>query len=171
MTEELNRNSLTGVKNLGEWYSKLAYSLFFSLALAGCGPAISPSHQRYAGPPFTFADLQAHTDQHQGQLVVLGGEVMAVQPHGNASLLTVNQIPLDAEERPIKSASPCGTFVVESDRWLNPEEYAAGSKVTVIGLVKSRLNNSPLLEARQIHLWGIPFYKPPLLVPPFDKGS
>jgi starvation-inducible outer membrane lipoprotein len=161
MTEEPNRNFLATAL-------KLTCSLCFFLVLASCGPAISTSIQRYAGPPFTFAELQAHVDQHQRQLVVLGGEVMKVQAHGNGSLLTVNQIPLDAQEQPIKSAPTSGTFVVESDHWLNPDEYTTKSRVTVIGLVKGRLNNSPLLEARQIYLWENPVYKPPLLsYPPF----
>jgi starvation-inducible outer membrane lipoprotein len=164
MNEKTNRNFLVTAL-------KLTCSLCFFLALAGCGPAISSSIKHYAGPPFTFADLEAHADQYQGQLVVLGGEIMKVQPQGNGSLLTVNQIPLDAHKQPIKNAPTSGTFVVESDHWLNPDEYAAKSKVTVHGVVKGRLSDLPLVEARQIHLWEISIYKPPLLSYPFYRGN
>ncbi len=126
------------------------------LVLAGCAPAISSGFQQEAAP-INFAALEAQPGPYQGRLVVLGGEVMTVQPWGKGSLLTVNQTALDAQGRPIDGAPSGGTFMVQSDRPLNPDEYVAQRKVTVAGEVKGRQDRWPLLAAREIHLWENPY--------------
>jgi outer membrane lipoprotein len=126
------------------------------MLLAGCAPAISTTLAREAGAPVNFADLQAHPERYQGRLVILGGDVMTVQPKGQGSLLTVSQLPLDAGNHPIYGAPSGGTFLVESQEWLPSYEYVPKRKVTVAGEVVGRQDGSPLLKARQIHLWEYP---------------
>ena len=117
---------------------------------AGCGPAISPSMQQEAGSQVGFAELAAHPDQYQGRVEILGGEVVAVQPLGQGSLLSVDQHELDSHLFPSGAASG-GTFLVESAEWLNPATYQARSKVTVAGVVAGRKDGHLLLQARQIY--------------------
>ncbi len=96
-----------------------SFWLIFGLILAvGCGPAISTSLQQEAGPRVSFAELAAHPDRYKGRLEILGGEVMSVTPWGTGSLLTVDQRQLDDRLYPVGAASG-GTFLVESDEWLN----------------------------------------------------
>ncbi len=136
--------------------NRLIFPLLLFLITAGCAPAISTSLQKEAAP-INFAALEAQPGSYQGRLVVLGGEVMTVQPWGKGSLLTVNQMALDAQERPIEGAPSGGTFMVQSDRWLNPDDYVAKRLVTVAGEVKGRQERWPLVAARQIHLWENPY--------------
>ena len=125
------------------------------LALLGCAPAISPELQQGAGPKVGFAELAAHPEKYQGQTMILGGEVMQVQPLGTGSLLSMDQHELDSHLFPGGGASG-GTFLVESDEWLNPSTYQPKSKVTVAGVVMGKKNNLLLLKAKKIHYWEGP---------------
>lgn len=123
--------------------------LLGSLVITGCAPAISTSLQQQAGPPVNFAALSAHPDQYQGRLVLLGGEVMTMQPLGEGSLMTVNQQEMGSLGDP-KGAPSGGTFLVESDQWLSPGTYQPRSTVKVAGIVKGRQNGLLLLKAREV---------------------
>jgi starvation-inducible outer membrane lipoprotein len=116
---------------------------------AGCGPAISTSLQREAGPRVNFADLAAHPDQYKGRLEILGGEVMSVAPWGTGSLLIVDQRRLDDRLYPVGTTSG-GTFVVESDTWLNSDQYVPKSKVVAAGVVAGQKDGWLLLKAKQV---------------------
>ena len=124
----------------------------------GCGPVISTSLQQEAGPPVSFAELVAHPDRYQGRLEILGGEVMEVTPWNNGSLLTVDQRQLDDKLFPIGATSG-GTFMVESDQWLNSTEYLPKSKVVVAGVVAGEKNGRLLLKARQVTLLAPPTWE------------
>ncbi len=126
------------------------------LALAGCGPAISPTLQQEAGPQVGFAELSAHPEQYQGRTVVLGGLVMQVQPWGErGSLLSMDQRQLDSHLFPVGEESG-GTFLVESDEWLNSNVFVPQSRVTLAGVVLGKQDSFPLLKAKQIHFWEGP---------------
>jgi starvation-inducible outer membrane lipoprotein len=127
-----------------------SFRLIFGLILAvGCGPAISTSLQQEAGPQVSFAELSARPDKYKGQLTILGGEVMSVTPWENGSLLTVDQRQLDDRLFPVGAASG-GTFLVESDQWLNSNKYVPKSTVVVAGVVVGQKDGWLLLKARQV---------------------
>jgi starvation-inducible outer membrane lipoprotein len=137
----------------------LGFWPIFGLILAlGCGPAISTQLQQAAGPPVSFAQLAAHPDEYRGRLEILGGEVMSVTPLNRGSLLTVDQRPLDDKLFPV-GASSGGTFVVESDQWLNPNEYQPRSTVVVAGVVAGARDGWLLLKARQVKLLASPTWE------------
>lgn len=125
-------------------------SVFLLALLAGCAAAvISPSLEQQAGPPLSFAALSAHPEEYQGRLVIFGGEVMSVQPLGQGSLMTVNQQELSRLGDP-RGAPSGGTFVVESDQYLNPNTYEPKSTVKVAGVVQGRRDGLLLLKAREV---------------------
>jgi outer membrane lipoprotein len=125
--------------------------------LSGCGPVISSNLLRQAGSPADFAALQAHPEQYQGRVVILGGEVMGVRIKNGGSLLMVSQKPLDPQLRPVEAQVSGGSFLVESDLWLAPDAYVPQRKVTVAGIFEGRPQGTPLLRAREIYLWEHPF--------------
>lgn len=131
----------------------------FCVILAACAaPAISPTIQQEAGPRVSFAELSANPEKHQGQTKILGGEVMQVQPWGRGSLLSVDQHELDNHLFPSAAASG-GTFLVESDEWLNPSVYQPKSKVTIAGVISGKKNGLLLLKAKQLHVWEGPTWE------------
>ncbi len=133
-------------------------TLALLLALSGCGPVISTSLQQEAGQKVGFTELAAHPDRYQGRVEILGGEVMRVQPWGNGSLLAVDQRTLDRRLYPVGTASG-GTFLVESDKWLDSNYYEPKSRLVVAGVVAGAKDGFLLLKARQIHLWGPPTWE------------
>lgn len=126
------------------------------ILLTGCA-GISPGVQQQAGPPVDFAALSAHPEQYQGRLVILGGEVMQIQPSGKGSLMTVSQRELDKlyEYKPVPSG---GNFVVESDEWLSPSTYQPKSTVKVAGEVVGRRNGFVVLKAKEVVLASNPIW-------------
>lgn len=137
--------------------SAFTYSiLLLCLSVWGCGPATFGRLSPGAATPVPFADLQADPDHYRGQVVVLGGEVVSVSLQDGRSLLEVSQRQLDNRFWPLDQAASGGTFFVVSDRWLSPGFYVPKRKVTVSGVVQGRTKDSPLLLAREIHLWEYP---------------
>ncbi|MBM4286075.1 MAG: hypothetical protein FJ128_12660 [Deltaproteobacteria bacterium] len=130
-------------------------TLFLSLS-SGCAPAVSPELARQAAPGLTFAALAAHPETYRGKMVLLGGEVMDVQPAEGGSLLRVNQKELDAAWRPVEAPVSGGTFLVHSAGRLSPDDYTPRRKVTVAGVAAGKRHGLPLIQARQIHLWERP---------------
>ena len=136
-----------------------SFWLIIGLLLSvGCVPAISTSLQQEAGPRVSFAELSAHPDKYQGQLEILGGLVMSVQPWGQGSLLEVDQRQLDERLYPVGRASG-GTFWVESDQWLNPTSYLPKSAVVIAGTVAGQKDGRLLLKARQVTLLAPPVWE------------
>ncbi len=134
--------------------------VFVLALLAGCAPAaISPALQQQAGPPVDFAALSGHPEEYQDRLVILGGEVMSVQPWGkDGSLMTVNQQEINRLGDP-RGAPSGGTFVVESDQWLSPSTYQPKSTVIVAGEVKGRRDGLLLLKAREVKFNAAPVWE------------
>lgn len=128
------------------------------VALAGCASTVSTSMQPETGPKVGFAELAAHPEKYQGQTKILGGEVMQVQPQGQGSLMSVDQHDLDNHLFPSAGASG-GTFLVESDEWLNPATYQPKSKITVAGVVSGQRKGMLVLKAKKIHIWEGPYWE------------
>lgn len=133
--------------------------LWLAAAFIGCGPAVSQKYVQEVGQergaPADFAALKANPEQYQGKLMILGGEVISVTLKDGKSLLAVNQRDLDPRYQPYGPGYG-GTFYVLSGEFLSPSHYVANRKVTVAGVVRGRLDDAPLLEARQIHLGDYP---------------
>ena len=135
---------------------RIPYALILALLLVGgCGPAISKDVAQKATPVISFDDLQANPDHYQGKVVILGGEVMTVEPYKEGSLLAVSQRELNHHYWPIDGDSS-GSFLVESPSWLSSFSYVPRRKVTVAGEVQDPKEGQPLLLAREIHLWPGP---------------
>ncbi|MFZ5449855.1 MAG: Slp family lipoprotein [Thermodesulfobacteriota bacterium] len=132
--------------------------LGYFLLSVGCAPAISPTLLQEAGPGAGFAELAAHPDNYKGRLEILGGLVMTVQPWGQGSLLTVDQRQLDSRNYPVGTASE-GTFLVESDKWLDSNYFLPKSKVVVAGIVQGKKDGLLVLKARQVTLLEPPVWE------------
>ena len=90
--------------------------------------------------------------------MILGGEVMSVQPWQSGSLLAVDQRPLDRRLFPVGNVSG-GTFLAESDEWLNSNWFVPKSRVRVEGAVQGQQDGQLLLKARKVHLLALPVWE------------
>jgi len=103
----------------------------------------------------------------RGKQVLWGGAIIRTTNLKDSTQMEVVAYPLDAHERPQHDSAPLGRFILEQDGFLEPESYAEGRLITVVGTVSGtragQVGESdydyPVVSARRIHLW------------PEDKGG
>lgn len=143
---------------------KLVLLLLLSLAYAcmtGCASVPSRQFQQQVGPPIPFQELLEERETHKGEMVILGGYILETvnEPHG--SLLTILQAPLDFRNKPKSQDLSGGRFLLRTEKFLDPEIYTKGCKLTVGGKVSevlpqplgNRLYRYPVIEAEELYLW------------------
>ena len=114
-----------------------------------------------AGLPILFEDLLANPSEYRGRVVVLGGYILEVQNKPEGSIITVIQAPLDWREKPKSRELSQGRFFVTTDRFLDPEVYLKGHRLTVGGSVVGARAQSvggatfrfPVVEVQELYLW------------------
>jgi outer membrane lipoprotein len=122
---------------------------------------MSPQIMSEAAPALPFPMLAREADAFEGRVVVLGGYVLEVRNRGQQTLLVVLQAPLGGGQEPVNADRSEGRFMVRHDRFLDPEVFTKGRKVTVGGVVRGvtteDIGDEPYgyltLESREIFLW------------------
>lgn len=117
----------------------------------------------------SLAELRQAPESYAGTLLLLGGEVLGLNPQGEWMAIEVLERPLGLRDRPRIDRPPRGRFAV----LLRPQEGDAridklepGRLVTVVGEAQGRVSLAPdtppdelpLLMARYIHLWPPPLF-------------
>lgn len=141
--------------------------VLISGCLAGCG-VMSSQIMDEAEPALPFTRLAARAHAYEGRVVILGGYVLEARNLGQATLLVVLQAPLDSSQEPVSADRSEGRFMVHHDRFLDPEVFTKGRKVTVGGVVKGvtdeMIGDRPYryltLASREIFLWEKEDYQP-----------
>jgi outer membrane lipoprotein len=151
-------------------------------------PLPGPSHQASAavisqhlrdeaGIPVLFEDLLDFPQEYRGRVVILGGYILEAQNESGGSVLTIIQTPLDWREKPKSRDLSRGRFFVTTGRFLDPEVYVKGRRLTVggrvVGVREQTVGGAtyrfPNIAAQEIHLWPkktyavgpyYPFYDP-----------
>jgi outer membrane lipoprotein len=114
-----------------------------------------------AGIPVLFEDLLASPREYTGRVVVLGGYILEMQNEPDRRILTVIQAPLDWRERPKSRDLSQGRFFVTTSKFLDPELYVKGRRITVGGRVagvgKQSVDGAtftfPVIAAQELYLW------------------
>lgn len=130
-------------------------------SLTGCTPTFSKQLRQRASPPISFQELLEKGEAQEGELVVLGGYILKALNEPEGSLLTMLHAPLDSGDKPKSQDLSEGRFLVRTKRFLDPEIYSKGRKVSVVGKVSgvqpqplgNRLYQYPIIEAEELHLW------------------
>ena len=135
--------------------------IFFIMFLMGCATGISqPSHSKvtYAG---TFSELQKTPDVYKDEIIMLGGKILETNVSSTLSQLTVLQLALGNNGRPVNLDQSHGRFMVESKQFLDPAIYQKGMLLTLVGTLKGSKTRAiggfdyvyPLVEPIEIKLW------------------
>ncbi|MDJ0721552.1 MAG: Slp family lipoprotein [Desulfobacterales bacterium] len=128
-----------------------------------------------ADPPLPFPMLAAKAEDFEGRVVILGGYVLEVRNRGQHTVLVVLQAPLSGGQEPVDADRSQGRFMVLHERFLDPEVFTKGRKVTVGGVVRGvtteAIGEDPYdyltLASREIFLWEREEYLPG---PYFDRS-
>lgn len=141
--------------------------LFFVLlcipysGLTGCAPALSRQFRAHVKAPIPFKALLEEGGTYKGQKVILGGYILESENKPDGSLLTVLQAPLDYRNEPRSQDLSEGRFLVQTEKFLDPEVYSKDRKLTVggkmLGVRSLPLGNRsytyPVIEAEELYLW------------------
>ncbi len=142
-------------------YASHLSAIFFILLLTGCAAGISP-HSRsmvtYTGP---FSTLQKTPDAYKGQVVMLGGRIIETKASSSLSEITVLQLAIDSNGRPLNPDQSEGRFIVQTKKLLDPAIYQKDIYLTVVGTLKGSKVGAiggfqyayPLVEGIEIKLW------------------
>ena len=135
--------------------------------LTGC-TVMSARTMAEADPPLPFPVLAAKAGDFEGRVVILGGYVIEVRNRGQQTVLVVLQAPLGSGQEPIDADRSQGRFMVRHDRFLDPEVFTKGRKITVGGVVQGvtpeTIGEEPYnyltLVSHEIFLWEREEYLP-----------
>ncbi len=136
-------------------------ALLSCICLTSCAPAFSKYIRDRALPPMPFQELLEKGEAHKGELVILGGYILEASNEPDGSHLTMLQAPLDSQDRPESRDLSEGRFLVRAERFLDPEIYSKGRRLSVAGTVSgvrpkalgNGLYQYPVIEAEELHLW------------------
>jgi outer membrane lipoprotein len=123
--------------------------------IIGCAGAISEQARSTVTYTRSFRALQQAPDKATGEIVLLGGKIIEIQPAGDQTELTMLQLPLNASQRPADTDSSEGRFILRSKPFLDPAIYSAGTLITVVGRV----------QGSEERLIGKMPYRYPVIVP------
>ena len=131
------------------------------IAISGCAP-ISSELRSQADKDLAVDQVSEKPDAYKGKLVIWGGEIIKTTNRKDGStLIDVLERPLSWNEEPKLSDESAGRFLVEVQRFLDPQIFRRGRKITVageiIGSTEKPLGEMqyvyPLLMSRQIYIW------------------
>jgi outer membrane lipoprotein len=136
-------------------------AIFFILLLSGCAAGISPQSRSmvtYTGP---FSALQKAPDAYNGKVVMLGGRIIETKTSSSLSEITVLQLAIDSNGRPLNPDQSGGRFIVQTKKLLDPAIYQKDMYLTVVGALKGSKVGAiggfqyayPLVEGIEIKLW------------------
>jgi outer membrane lipoprotein len=153
--------------------------IFFIMFLMGCATGISRqsrSKVTYAG---TFSELQKTPDVYKDEIIMLGGKILETSVSSTLSQLTVLQLELDNNGRPVNLDQSHGRFLVQSKELLDPAIYQKGILLTLVGKLKGSEVRAiggfdyvyPLLEPIEIKLWPMEILTQPRFHFGFGVGT
>ena len=133
-------------------------------------PAISKQFRQEATLTLEYTDIRLNTDRYIGEKVILGGYILEITNQPDHSQLLILQAPLDSRNEPMSRDLSRGRFLVDASRFLDPEVYSPGRKVTVGGVVRGKEKQQigeidyemPVIDSKELTLWAedAEYYRP-----------
>lgn len=110
---------------------------------------------------------------------MLGGKILETNVSSTLSELTVLQLALDNNDRPVNLDQSHGRFLVQSKKFLDPAIYQKGILLTLVGKLKGSEVRAigefdyayPLLEPIEIKLWPMEILTQPRFHFGFGVGT
>jgi len=140
--------------------------LLFSIFLLACAPVISGKTRERVDISLTFKEVAQNPDTYEGKFVLWGGEIIQTLPQNDGStLIEVLAWPLGWREKPKRTISFQGRFLVLSKEPLDVSLYGRKVRITVAGEIQGSMQGEkvksvsdptycyPLLLSHEVHLW------------------
>ncbi len=127
-----------------------------------------------------FSGVTPQTAQNAvGQHVRWGGKLIKTTPGRSETCFEILSYPLNENARPIEGDNTQGRFITCAPGFYDPDVYANGRAVTVVGTVSTPINGKvgdydyryPQVAAQTVRLWPVQpkvYAAPPYYDPFFD---
>jgi outer membrane lipoprotein len=134
---------------------------------SGCAP-ISKDLRAQTDRTLSFGQVFKDPEAHKSKIVIWGGEIIeTINQKDETTLIVVLQRPLDWMEEPKIQRSE-GRFIILVAAYVDPYVFRRGRRITVAGEILGRKVMPlgeleypyPLLQSKQIYLWGEYYYSP-----------
>ena len=132
---------------------------FTLLLLGGC--ATVPDNIASPVPGPGLREVRANPADHTGAQVRWGGTISAVSNLKAHTVVTVVARPLTRRGEPLADRPALGRFFAEVGRFLDPEEYRSGRRITVVGRftgirqskIDEYLYDYPVVRVQHLYMW------------------
>jgi outer membrane lipoprotein len=153
--------------------------VFFIMFLMGCATGISRQSRSKVTYSGTFSELQKTPDVYKDEIIMLGGKILETNVSSTLSELTVLQLALGNNGRPVNLDQSHGRFLVQSKQFLDPAIYQKGMLLTLVGKLKGSEVRAiggfdyvyPLVEPIEIKLWPMEILTQPRFHFGFGVGT
>lgn len=135
--------------------------VFVVFLVLGCTSGISKQARSQVTFSDSFKVLQADPGKYMGETVLLGGKILKTDVTSDSSEITVLELSLSQQGRPIDRAKSGGRYLVRSNQFLDPAIYKKDTLLTVVGKISGEEDRKigdfdyiyPILEEIEIKLW------------------
>jgi outer membrane lipoprotein len=140
--------------------------VLLSVFLFACASVISKETREGLDNSLTFKEVAQSPDTYTGKIVLWGGEIIqALSQDDGSTLIEVLEWPLSWTEKPRRTVSFQGKFLVLSKEPLDASLYRSGVRITVAGEIQGSMEGEkiksvsdptyryPLLLSKEIHVW------------------
>jgi len=130
-----------------------------ALLLAGCATAPEPIRTPLQGPE--VQQVRADPGAWVGSRVRWGGTIAGVENFEDRTIITIVARPLSRRGEPYGDRRAAGRFMAEFRRFLDPEEYRQGRRITVVGRfirirqapIDEYVYDYPVVESESLYMW------------------
>ncbi|RFC34580.1 MAG: outer membrane lipoprotein [Candidatus Nitrotoga sp. MKT] len=135
-----------------------AFLFLLPIVVAGCATVPKP----LTGGPFSeVIPSAAQNDHFVGQRIRWGGNIANAEPGKNETCFEIVSHPLDSNAKPLETDITWGRFIACAPDFYDPEVYAKGREVTVIGNIQGTIVRKlgefeyryPQINAETVYLW------------------
>lgn len=140
--------------------------LVLSIVIFSCVPVISEESRGGADTSLTFKEVAQSPDTYKGKIVLWGGKIIQTLPQGEGTtLIEVLEWPLGWREKPKRTVSFQGKFLVLLKEPSDASVYRSGDRITVAGEIQGSMQGEeiksvsdptyryPLLLSKEVHVW------------------
>jgi outer membrane lipoprotein len=135
--------------------------LLFLGVLAGCAQSFSPTVLATAEKQLTFEVVTQNPKAYIGSVVLWGGVIRKTVYENESTRLFVTQAPLNSKGYPEDRTSE-GEFIAQSPRYLDPQTYREGMKVSLVGVLSGVEEKEsgpeeypvPIVKVMEIRAWA-----------------
>ena len=130
-----------------------------ALILGGCTSVPKNISTPVPGPD--AREARANPAAHAGSMVRWGGTISDINNLERRTVITVVARPISRRGEPRGDEKAVGRFLAEIDRFLEPAEYGAGRRITVVGRftgIRSKridqyVYDYPVVRVRDLYVW------------------